>query len=405
MKWTPQQEGALAAVGAWLREPYAQQVFRLFGYAGTGKTTLAKHLAAESGLRVGFAAYTGKAALVLRQRGCEGASTLHSKIYRTRELARLEYEDLKRQLINARLNQEPHHVVREIERELKALQLQLSKPSFKLDPNGKLNDLDLLVIDECSMVDEQMGIDLLSFKKKLLVLGDPAQLPPIRGGGYFTNAQPDVLLTDVQRQARDNPIIELATRVRQGELLLPGDYASSRVISRSEIDLAQVQAADQLLVGFNSTRRASNERLRYAMGRTSIAPVTGDRLVCLRNDHDIKLLNGGQFEAVADSSVEGELVQLSVRDLDGESDFTFDNPLLTQAHLGPFLGEDVALPWWERRAAHEFDYAYALTVHKAQGSQWNAVTILDEWNGNGRRQWLYTAITRAVESVTVVQYD
>ena len=57
------------------------------------------------------------------------------------------------------------------------------------------------------MVDEDLGRDLLSFGKPVLVLGDPAQLPPVKGGGFFTEAEPDVMLTEVHRQAADNPII------------------------------------------------------------------------------------------------------------------------------------------------------------------------------------------------------
>src|SRR5665213_2774895 len=84
MAWSPQQDAALTQVAAWLKrgEP---QVFRLFGYAGTGKTTLARHLAEDIEGEVIFAAYTGKAALVLRSKGCKGARTIHSLIYRPRE--------------------------------------------------------------------------------------------------------------------------------------------------------------------------------------------------------------------------------------------------------------------------------------------------------------------------------
>src|ERR1700720_1668802 len=84
MIWPPQQEAALKAVAQWLKrgEP---QLFRLFGYAGTGKTTLDKKIAEDSDGGVVFAAYTGKAALGLRSKGCKEARTIHSLIYRLRE--------------------------------------------------------------------------------------------------------------------------------------------------------------------------------------------------------------------------------------------------------------------------------------------------------------------------------
>jgi exodeoxyribonuclease-5 len=178
MLWSPQQDAALAAVARWLKagEP---RVFRLFGYAGTGKTTLARHIAESAGGDVAFAAFTGKAAHVMRGKGCKGATTIHSLIYRTRG------EDE-------------------------------NGPTFTLNDDSAAGKSALIVIDECSMVDEEIGRDLLSFGKPVLVLGDPAQLPPIAGGGFFTSAEPDVMLTEVHRQAFDDPIIRMSMIVREG---------------------------------------------------------------------------------------------------------------------------------------------------------------------------------------------
>ena len=204
---------ALDAVGQWLRkgEP---QVFRLFGYAGVGKTTLARHIAEGARGDAAFAAFTGKAALVLRSKGCVGATTIHSLIYNASEGAD-------------------------------------GAPSFTLNRDGPASRAGLIVIDECSMVDEELGRDLLSFGKPILVLGDPAQLPPVRGGGFFTAAEPDVMLTEIHRQAEDNPIIRLAGAVRRGEELPYGDYGAAKVIRRNEIAAPMVLDADQVLVGLD----------------------------------------------------------------------------------------------------------------------------------------------------------
>src|ERR687894_2958789 len=181
MTWSPQQDSALKAVAEWLRrgEP---QVFRLFGYAGTGKTTLARHIAEGVEGEVAFGAYTGKAALVLRSKGCSEASTIHSMIYRSRESDE-------------------------------------GGPQFVLNRQSAAAKADLIIIDECSMVDEELGRDLLSFRRPVLVLGDPAQLPPVKGGGFFTEREPDAMLTEVHRQAQDSPIIRLSMAVRAGERL------------------------------------------------------------------------------------------------------------------------------------------------------------------------------------------
>ena len=88
-QFTPHQQDALKSVSEWLKVGPGMngtpQVFRLFGYAGTGKTTLATHIADAADGEVKFAAFTGKAASVMRGKGCRGASTIHSLIYRARE--------------------------------------------------------------------------------------------------------------------------------------------------------------------------------------------------------------------------------------------------------------------------------------------------------------------------------
>src|SRR5919107_1831700 len=105
-------------------------------------------------------------------------------------------------------------------------------PTFELWDDAPASKAALIVIDECSMVDAELGRDLMSFGVPVLVLGDPAQLPPVQGGGFFTEAEPDAMLTEVHRQARDNPIIRLSMAVREGERLALGQYGESRVIAR-----------------------------------------------------------------------------------------------------------------------------------------------------------------------------
>src|SRR5512136_2716568 len=122
------------------------------------------------------------------------------------------------------------------------------------------------------MVDEELGRDLLSFGKKVLVLGDPAQLPPGKGGGFFTEAAPDVMLTVVHRQAADNPIIRLSMAIREGGTLTPGAYGETRIVSRDGLDPTLVTGADQVLVGLNRTRRAYNGRLRELRGFSGTFP-------------------------------------------------------------------------------------------------------------------------------------
>lgn len=363
LDWTAEQDRALAAVAEWLAAPRGPQVFRLFGYAGTGKTTLARHLAEHVDGETAFGAFTGKAALVMRSKGCAQARTIHSMIYRPKDV-------------------------------------DTEEPSFELNEDAPAASASLIVIDECSMVDEELGRDLLSFGKKVLVLGDPAQLPPVKGGGFFTEGEPDVMLTQVHRQAADNPIVRLSMLVREGGRPARGAYGESRVIAKSEIETDAVQAADQVLVGLNRTRHAYNRRLRELAGFSGDAPQVGEKLVCLRNNRAKGLLNGATFRVARASGVRRGKLRLTVSPEDVPGARAQRVAVLPQF----FSGTDEEIPFSLRRNSDEFDYGYALTVHKAQGSQWNDVVLFDESHAfrEHRARWLYTGVTRAAERLTLV---
>lgn len=389
MKWGPQQDQALVAVDHWL-DNGGDQVFRLFGYAGTGKTTMARHLAKNVD-NVRFAAYTGKAAHVLHQKGCYGASTIHSLIYTPKGKNSERLRALQLEL--ARTDPELVKQCDELKLRIKKEEKSLKSPSFVLNEDSALmRSTDLLVIDECSMVDGRMGEDLLSFDCKILVLGDPAQLPPVRGGGYFTNHKPDAMLTEIHRQASDNPIIDLATRVRRGEDLEPGVFGDSLVTRELTPELAL--GADQIIVGRNRTRHATNKRMRELLGHDGITPNVGERLVCLRNNHDRGLLNGSLWSVEEVYSDDDPMCLLL-----SPEDESWTQEVMV--HRAPFEGRDVE--FWEKREAEEFCSGYVLTCHKAQGSQWSRVLVMDESDAfrSNKRRWLYTAITRAADSVVI----
>jgi exodeoxyribonuclease-5 len=362
-RWSTEQAAALDHVGRWLKKG-DQPVFRLFGYAGAGKTTLARHVAEHADGKAAFAAFTGKAALVLRSKGCTGASTIHSLIYSVNEDGD-------------------------------------GPPTFTLNEDGPASRAALIVIDECSMVDEELGRDLLSFEKPILVLGDPAQLPPIKGAGFFTEAQPDVMLSEIHRQARDNPIIRLAHEIRQGREVGYGAYGETRVIRRDAIDGATVMAADQVLVGLNKTRRAYNARMRQLSGRAGLTPGPDEKLVCLRNNHERGLLNGGLWRVVKSVGMVNDHARMTLRpEEDPERE-----PLSVAVHRAFFEGTEADLPYPIRRFSDEFDFGYALTVHKSQGSQWDDVVLFDESYAfrEHRARWLYTGVTRAAKRLTLVR--
>ncbi len=374
MSWSPQQDKAIHAVQAWLRDPHGPQCFRLFGYAGSGKTTLARHLVEDVSGSVLFMAYTGKAALVLKKKGCTGASTIHSAIYKPEE--------------------DP--VTGEAE--------------FVLNPDSPVARASLVVVDEVSMVGEELAKDLLSYGTKVLVLGDPAQLPPVKGEGYFINAEPDVMLTEIHRQAQESPIIRMSMDIREGRRLVPGRYGDSMVVARKDIGKDELRAAvlqaDQLICGLNKTRQAFNARVREIKGLSGAYqpwyPTAGDRLVCLRNNKDKGLLNGGLWETaqVTFSGGPAGLIDIRVSSLDEEG----KAPIDVTTPQAFFNGTEKDLDWRVKRNSDEFAFGWALTCHKSQGSQWSNILVFDESSvfRDDARKWLYTAVTRASEKITVI---
>ncbi len=374
MQFAPQQDEALKAVSQWLKGGRSQ-LFRLFGYAGTGKTTLARHFAENVDGEVVFAAFTGKAAQVLRSKGATNAKTIHSLIYRPRGEEEVEDEETGKTSI---------------------------APMFAINRQSPVAKAALIIVDECSMVDEALGKDLMSFGTPILVLGDPGQLPPVPAAATSpirTGFSPDGYPSPGEGQpyhparhagARGQGDHARRLRHRPGHLQGAGDTASGA-------------GADQVLVGTNRTRRRYNQRLRELKGFTSEYPQSGDKLVCLRNDPAKGLLNGSLWQVMSSSKETVKPgINLMIRPEDDDMDRGAAKIKLLKAAVEDVEGE---IPWSTRKRYDEFDYGYALTVHKAQGSQWNNVVLFDEsWAfRDTRERWLYTAITRAAERLTIVR--
>lgn len=344
---------------------------RVFGFAGTGKTTLAKEIAESISGKVHYMAFTGKAALILRQKGCEGATTIHSAIY-------------------------------------KPVEDDLGHTEFNWNPDGPLSVASLAVVDEVSMVGPDVGQDVLRYGTKVLVLGDPFQLQPVSGEGFFTNVEPDILLTEIHRQAEDNPIIRMSMDIREGRGLAPGAYGDSLVVRRRDADRdwlrEQVLSADQLLCGKNATRQTFNRRVREIKElpdpNQDWMPVAGDRLVCLKNSNMKGLLNGGLWTVHQVTKYDGRKVCMLVDSIDD------DKAPRTEVEVPHqfFTGTEGELDWRAKKQADQFTYGYALTVHKSQGSAWENVLLFDESSifRDQQAQHQYTAVTRAAEKITVV---
>jgi exodeoxyribonuclease-5 len=421
---SPQQTDAIAAIVDWYRHRRGdQQVFRLFGYAGTGKSTITALAIQALGLdpmaREGdaaggvlFAAFTGKAALVMTRKGTP-ASTIHSLIYRVseatpEEIARVEKElfDLQRDL--RRMGPAERTFA---ETQISKLQLRLAdihRPTFLLNEQSRVRDAALLVLDEVSMVGPEMAADLLAFGKPILVLGDPGQLPPIKGTGAFTEAEPDVKLTEIHRQAGESAIIRLATMARQGIEIPPGEHdAHVWKLPRNAVSAAQMLRGGQVICGRNNTRLWLNSAMKAAAGFTAPYPAgLSEKIICLKNRHDLGLVNG-MFVSLADIRDEGQLAfSATVTTEDGA--VISGRHRFYKGHYDDHVQRDPdreRRDWRELRGLVETSWGYAITCHKSQGSQWENVIVYDDRlsrTADDRARWLYTAITRAERGLVLL---
>lgn len=375
-----QEQGLKIAIERYKhKEPYTV----IAGYAGVGKSFLVAHIVEALNIDpsdVCYVAFTGKASLVLREKGCENSMTAHKLLYNSKELPDGTFEHT---------------------------------PKMSLDYRYKL-----IVVDEVSMLPSDMWQLLLSHRVHVIALGDPGQLPPIDGSNDVLN-HPHVMLEEVVRQAQDSPIIRLSMDIRAGKWVEYGGPKACRVMSPEQVSDKLLMGADQVLCGKNVTRHQLNERLRkikYADEYT-IEPKNGDKVICLKNSwqevgsNDEPLVNGliGHIDNINLFVGKKELYKPRMI-----ADFYSDNDgLYEDLHMDYkiFIEKETTVNKdnWKQfpkdQRAYEFDYAYAVTVHKYQGSEAEKVVVYDEWLGDVEfhKKWLYTAVTRASKMLVVVK--
>ena len=409
MKFSPNQAKALDAIAAWLADPSAKPTFYLAGPAGSGKSTITKYAVGGVRGRVVYAAPTGKAALVMRRKGCNGARTVHQVIYRpagdppSPEVNAKLLEEIKRlYAVNepgARATAEK--LVEQLERQ--EGESKRKGPRFSLNLESDLKTADVGVIDECSMIDQYVGKDLESFGRKLLVIGDPNQLPPVYGAGYFTSREPDAYIDEIHRQALDSPILRLADLARRGERLPVGPTGDGVDVRRYGDPTLEdrARAAEMIIVGRNRTRHATNHKIRRLLGRNdSPSPLPDDRVICRRNNHELGLLNGSSWKIVS-CVPDLEKMTAKIEAVSVEDDH---ERVECSTWLHHFMAREEELQGHNRREHDEFSYGWAITAHSAQGSQYDDVLVFDESRqfGKDAPKHLYTAITRAAKTLTVV---
>ena len=411
---TPDQEDAATLIEEWFFN-LNTQIFVLCGYAGTGKTFLVDYVVKRLGLVAGesavFVAPTGKAASVLI-RGGTPAGTVHSLIY-TRE------EDI------------------EVDENGEVISERFLRFVRKESIDSKIK---LIVIDETSMVADDVLRDLLAYGVKCLFCGDPAQLPPV-GGSNTLLSTPCATLTQIVRQELDNPIVRLAEKARAGELIPYGNYGEqAAVIPRSQLTRAARERlflqADQIIVGTNRTRNAINREIRAFMGidPNLLLPTDGEKLICTLNDWSKPLDEKGNFHLV--NGIIGTCSNVREQEdglgqLDFRADFLENTVCDLPFDAGIFINGEYLHGYGDKACllqngilVHEsnyeilrklkvrredtvcrFEFAYAVTCHKAQGSEYDFVIVVDEsrFFEKDARRWLYTAITRAKKRLLIIR--
>jgi len=430
------QARAIAAIKEWFKNSTAeQQVFRLFGYAGTGKSTVLRFALEELGLDphvsdrdggncapgVVTATFTGKAALVLKRKGTP-ARTIHSLIYSVIEATEEEVEAAAKKIEEAEdqartLTGFDRTAAEAAIEAMRQTLSQMKKPRFAFNPQSDAAHAKLIVLDEVSMVGEDMARDLMSFVKPILVLGDPGQLPPIKGEGAFTRDAPDIMLTEIHRQAETSAIIRLATMAREGQPIGFGQY-DTLVWKMRKQDVTPEQAlrGGQVICGMNATRFQLNNAMRRAagFGGAALPAGPGEKIVCLKNQNDLGLING-MFVTLDDVVDEGSLYfSATVTDEDGNrigppgAEGARGRLRIYKGHFEDHVTFDRHRhdrDWKEKRNLTEATFGWAITGHKAQGSQWENVIVWDDGLGrteSDRRRWLYTVITRAERGLVIL---
>ena len=375
-----QEKGLKVAVERYRNhEPYTV----IAGYAGTGKSTLVQFIINALNISSGdvcYIAYTGRAALILQEKGCENAMTAHRLLYYSKEKPDGTFEH---------------------------------KPRKTLEYNYKL-----IVVDEVSMLPDEMWKLLLSHHVYVIALGDPFQLPPVDGESEIL-AHPHVFLDEIMRQAQDNEIIRFSMDIRARNPLTLHKGSEVSVVTSCQINDAYYAGADQIIAAKNVTRSDINwhcRKIKYGPDIPSY-PIENEKVICLKNYWNIMSVQG---EPLINGMI-GNLNNISYQDSILFNDL-FDKEMISDFYIeennkfhGLFMDYKLFTDgkqtinsdnWQKYKGVPKpllFDFGYCITCHKSQGGEWDKVLVFNEYmKDTDHARWLYTAATRAKKKLIVV---
>jgi len=370
-----QDAGLCRVLDWWHSEP--SEYLTLGGYAGTGKTTIIRELIQRLKLHtraIAVCAFTGKAASVLRSKGIRSARTIHSLIKEPETIC-----SYCRQIVpqlTPTCERTPH--------------CPRAGTQVEFNP-APLLEADLVIVDEASMVSLDLHDSLQAYDVPTLYVGDHGQLEPI-GKNPKLMLDPQIRLEKIHRQAEGSAILRFAHHVRQHRD--PVTMGPDARVVYTSLTPKNAHEYDMVLVGTNSVRTQVNRMIRRARGYKGDLPESGERIVCLRNDKKKQIYNGMLATVLA--------VRCDERVDHPEIDIVDDEGVVRNAlRFAPeqFGEEDTLSDLSHSKAL--FDYGYALTVHKSQGSEWKRVLVLERipHPDTSVARWRYTAATRATEEL------
>ncbi len=378
------QTTVLDSIMSWHKKPDLQYI-TLGGYAGTGKTTLLGYLNTllhkkNRNIKIAYCTFTGKASVVLKK-----------KLLETKSLKKSDYIGTIHRLIYKAIIDDEDNIL-----------------GWQKIPNDDF-EYDLIIVDEASMVTEDIWNDLLSFGKPILAVGDHGQLPPIEGR-FNLMEKPILKLEEIYRQERDNPIIKVSEIARRYGNIPSIEFGKHVKKFKPNDESIQEFLTDtfssydknlMVLTGYNSTRTKLNLGIRQLLEFDSPYPQVEDRVICLKNNSESGIFNGmiGTILSISKCKQNNFSYYDTEVEFDDEDDIFWGN-----MSVGQFGSTEIKKQ--ESKDINLFDFAYAITVHKSQGSQAEKVVLFEErfpkMDDDTWRRWLYTGVTRAVSELYII---
>lgn len=338
---------------------------------------------------VAYICLTGKAASVLRHKGCPNAMTAHKLLYYTKKTPSGKY---------------------------------------KITPRPYLEkQYDLIICDEISMLPNYIWEQLLSHHIPVIALGDPFQIPPIdKKTDNKVLEHPHIFLDEIMRQAKESEIIRLSMDIRNYEWI---NYQSGKevlVIPKEEAVIGTYTWGDQIICATNKRRKEINDFVRSAFGFSTQEPQKGDKVIATRNEWDITdttnknaLVNGtigylGDIEkGIVDIFMLHKRVPIIKTSLSNEEDGLFTNLKIDYENFTkgtPCITSKESYQLYKSKASFleptVLDYGYAISGHRAQGSQWDKVVVEEEnfpFDREEHARWLYTCCTRSASKLVLIR--